>query len=79
MLAHFLGAPAPDAFARAVVQTPRKIVRTGELRVVVEGLEVARERLIASVNRFRAQREKINAIEVYPIPLDERLNDQANR
>jgi Protein of unknown function, DUF547 len=36
-------------------------------------------RLISSLNRFRGQREKINAIEVYPIPLDERLNDIANR
>jgi hypothetical protein len=36
-------------------------------------------RLIASLNRFRAQREKINAIEVYPVPMDERLNDAANR
>jgi len=36
-------------------------------------------RLVASLNRFRAQREKINATEVYPIPLDERLNDAANR
>lgn len=36
-------------------------------------------RLVESLNRFRAQREKINAIEVYPIPLDERLNDVANR
>jgi hypothetical protein len=36
-------------------------------------------RLISSLNRFRGQREKINAIEVYPIPMDERLNDVANR
>jgi len=36
-------------------------------------------RLILSVNRFRGQREKIDAVEVYPIPLDERLNDVANR
>jgi hypothetical protein len=36
-------------------------------------------RLVTSLNRFRAQREKINAVEVYPIPLDERLNDVANR
>ncbi|MGZ6988627.1 MAG: DUF547 domain-containing protein [Thermoanaerobaculia bacterium] len=36
-------------------------------------------RLISSLNRFRGQREKINAIQVYPIPLDERLNDIANR
>lgn len=36
-------------------------------------------RLVTSLNRFRAQREKINATEVYPIPLDERLNDAANR
>jgi hypothetical protein len=36
-------------------------------------------RLVSSLNRFRAPREKINATEVYPIPLDERLNDAANR
>lgn len=36
-------------------------------------------RLVSSLNRFRAQREKINATEVYPIPLDERLNEVANR
>jgi len=36
-------------------------------------------RFVTSLNRFRAQREKINATEVYPIPLDERLNDAANR
>jgi hypothetical protein len=36
-------------------------------------------RLVTSLNRFRAQREKINATEVYPIPFDERLNDAANR
>ena len=36
-------------------------------------------RLISSLNRFRGQREKINAIGVYPIPPDERLNDIANR
>jgi hypothetical protein len=40
---------APDQLARAVGQTPRKIVRTGELRVVVEGFEAARERLDAIV------------------------------
>jgi hypothetical protein len=36
-------------------------------------------RLLSSLNRFRATREKINATEVYPIPFDERLNDIANR
>lgn len=36
-------------------------------------------RLVSSLNRFRAQREKINATEVFQIPLDERLNDAANR
>ena len=36
-------------------------------------------RLVSSLNRFRAQREKINAVEVWPIPLDERVNDVANR
>jgi hypothetical protein len=36
-------------------------------------------RLVTSLNRFRAQREKINATGVYPLPFDERLNDVANR
>ena len=36
-------------------------------------------RLLASLNRFRGQREKINATEIAAVPLDERLNDVANR
>ena len=36
-------------------------------------------RLIASINRWRPRTEKVNAIEVYPIPFDERLNDVSNR
>jgi hypothetical protein len=42
-------APAPDQPARGVAQAPRKIVRTGELRVVVEGFEAARGQLDAIV------------------------------
>jgi hypothetical protein len=36
-------------------------------------------RLVGSVNRWRPRTDKINATTVYPIPLDERLNDVANR
>jgi len=36
-------------------------------------------RLIGSINRWRARTDKVNAIEVYPIPFDERLNDVSNR
>ena len=36
-------------------------------------------RLVGSVNRWRVRTDKINATTVYPIPLDERLNDVANR
>ncbi len=36
-------------------------------------------RLVNSLNRWRARTDKITAIEAYPIPLDERLNDVSNR
>jgi Protein of unknown function, DUF547 len=36
-------------------------------------------RLVGSLNRWRPRTDKITAIEIYPIPLDERLNDVANR
>lgn len=36
-------------------------------------------RLVGSINRWRARTDKVNATSVYPIPLDERLNDVANR
>jgi hypothetical protein len=36
-------------------------------------------RLISSINRWRARTDKVTATEIYPIPLDERLNDVSNR
>lgn len=51
----------------------------GEFEREVPSTVTGDARLIESLNRFRGQREKIDAIEVYPIPLDERLNDVANR
>jgi hypothetical protein len=36
-------------------------------------------RLIGSINRWRPRTDKVTAIEVYPIPFDERLNDISNR
>jgi hypothetical protein len=36
-------------------------------------------RLVGSINRWRPRTEKVTAIEIYPIPFDERLNDVANR
>jgi hypothetical protein len=36
-------------------------------------------RLVSSLNRWRARTDKVNAIEAYPIPFDERLNDVSNR
>jgi hypothetical protein len=36
-------------------------------------------RLVGSINRWRARTEKVTATTIYPIPLDERLNDIANR
>ncbi|MFI5120246.1 MAG: DUF547 domain-containing protein [Thermoanaerobaculia bacterium] len=84
-----------EAAGRAFLADPRNVdwkppaLKAGLSRVLLDFRpEFEREvpstvsgdaRFIASLNRFRAQREKINAIEVYPIPLDERLNDVANR
>ncbi|HSB64274.1 MAG TPA: DUF547 domain-containing protein [Thermoanaerobaculia bacterium] len=84
-----------DAAARAFLADPRNVdwrppaLKAGLSRILLDfRAEFEREvpstvsgdsRLISSLNRFRAQREKINAIEVYAIPLDERLNDLANR
>jgi hypothetical protein len=84
-----------DEAARAFMADPRNVdwkapaLKAGFSRILVDfRAEFEREvpstvsgdmRLVASLNRFRAQREKINATEVYPIPLDERLNDAANR
>jgi hypothetical protein len=36
-------------------------------------------RLVGSINRWRPRTEKVTATSVYPIPLDERLNDVSNR
>jgi hypothetical protein len=36
-------------------------------------------RLVSSINRWRPRTDKITAIEIYPIPFDERLNDVSNR
>ncbi len=84
-----------DAAGRAFLADPRNVdwkppaLKAGLSRVLLDfRAEFEREvpstvsgdaRLVESLNRFRAPREKINAIEVYPIPLDERLNDVANR
>jgi hypothetical protein len=84
-----------EAAGRAFLADPRNVdwkppaLKAGLSRILLDfRAEFEREvpstvsgdsRLIASLNRFRGQREKINAIEVYPIPLDERLNDLANR
>ena len=67
-------APAVKAgFSRILVDFREEFER--EVPATVSG----DRRLVTSLNRFRAPREKINATEVYPIPLDERLNDAANR
>jgi Protein of unknown function, DUF547 len=84
-----------EAAARIFLADPRNVdwkppaLKVGLSRILVDfRAEFEREvpstvtgdmRLVTSLNRFRAQREKINATEVYPIPLDERLNDAANR
>lgn len=36
-------------------------------------------RLILSINRWRPRTDKVTAVEAYPIPFDERLNDVSNR
>jgi len=84
-----------EAAARAFLADPRNVdwkapaTKAGLSRILIDfRAEFDREvpstvsgdmRLVTSLNRFRAQREKINATEVYPIPFDERLNDVANR
>jgi hypothetical protein len=84
-----------DAAGRAFLADPHNVdwkppaLKAGLSRILLDfRAEFEREvpstvagdsRLISSLNRFRAQREKINAVEVYPIPPDERLNDQSNR
>jgi hypothetical protein len=84
-----------EGAARAFLADPRNVdwkapsTRAGLSRILIDfRAEFDREvpstvsgdmRLATSLNRFRAQREKINATEIYPIPFDERLNDVANR
>ncbi len=84
-----------DEAARAFLANPRNVdwkapsTKAGLSRILIDfRAEFEREvpstvsgdfRLVNSLNRFRAQREKINATQVFPIPLDERLNDTANR
>ena len=84
-----------EAAARVFLADPRNVdwkapaLKVGLSRILVDfRAEFEREvaatvsgdrRLVASLNRFRAQREKINATEITTIPLDERLNDTANR
>jgi hypothetical protein len=84
-----------EAAGRAFLADPRNVdwkapaLKAGLSRVLLDARgEFEREvpstvsgdsRLLSSLNRFRAQREKINAVEVFAIPFDERLNDVANR
>lgn len=84
-----------EAAAKAFVADPHNVdwkapaLKAGISRVILEHrAEFEREvpstvsgdpRLVNSINRWRPRTEKLNAIEVYPIPLDERLNDVANR
>ncbi len=84
-----------ESAARAFLADPHNVdwkppaLKAGLSRIILDfRAEFEREvpstvsgdaRLVSSLNRFRAQREKINATELYPIPLDERLNDVANR
>ena len=84
-----------EAAARVFLADPRNVdwkapaLKVGLSRILIDFREeFEREvpstvtgdmRLVTSLNRFRAQREKINATEVTPIPLDERLNDVARR
>jgi hypothetical protein len=84
-----------DAVAKAFVADPRNVdwkapsLKAGLSRVILDFRgDFEREvpstvsgdpRLISSINRWRPRTDKINAIEIYPIPLDERLNDVSNR
>lgn len=84
-----------EAAARAFLADPRNVdwkapaLKVGLSRILVDfrgaferevpSTVYGDRRLVTSLNRFRAQREKINATEVASIPLDERLNDVANR
>jgi hypothetical protein len=84
-----------EAAARAFVADPRNVdwkapsLKVGVSRVILDFRgDFEREvpstvsgdpRLISSINRWRPRTDKITAIEVIPIPFDERLNDVANR
>ena len=84
-----------EAAAKAFVADPRNVdwkapsLKVGLSRILLDFRgDFEREvpstvsgdpRLVNSVNRWRARTEKINAIEAYPIPFDERLNDVSNR
>ncbi len=84
-----------DAAAKAFVADPRNVdwkapsLKAGFSRVILDFRgDFEREvpstvsgdpRLVGSINRWRPPTDKITAIEVYPIPFDERLNDVANR
>ncbi len=84
-----------DAAAKAFVADPRNIdwkapsLKAGFSRVILDFRgDFEREvpstvsgdpRLVGSINRWRPRTDKVTAIEIYPIPFDERLNDVANR
>lgn len=84
-----------EAAAKAFVADPRNIdwkapsLKVGFSRVILDFRgDFEREvpstvsgdpRLVWSINRWRPPTDKVTAIEIYPIPLDERLNDVANR
>jgi hypothetical protein len=84
-----------ETAAKAFVADPRNVdwkapsLKVGLSRVILDFRgDFEREvpstvsgdpRLIGSINRWRPRTDKVTAIEIYPIPLDERLNDIANR
>jgi len=84
-----------EAAAKAFVADPRNVdwkapsLKAGLSRVIldfrgdfereVSSTVAGDPRLIWSINRWRPRTDKVTAIEVYAIPLDERLNDAANR
>lgn len=84
-----------EAAAKAFVTDPRNVdwkapsLKLGLSRVILDFRgDFEREvpstvtgdpRLIGSINRWRPRTDKVTAIEIYPIPLDERLNDVSNR
>jgi len=84
-----------DAAAKAFVADPRNVdwkapsLKAGLSRVILDFRgDFEREvpstvsgdpRLVGSINRWRPRTDKVNATSIYPIPLDERLNDVSNR